>query len=78
MDKIKTFDEFIGESVESNKKEAELLASKEQLLAKKQQAVAAKNEKAITQIERSIAMLDSQIEQIRKTEELEKAKNETL
>ena len=33
MGKIKSFDEFVNESVESNTKEAELLSKKEELLS---------------------------------------------
>jgi hypothetical protein len=69
MDRIKSFNEFIKESVESNTKEAELLARKEQLLATKKQAVAAKDVPAKTAAEKEIAKLDAEIAQIRQTEE---------
>jgi len=79
MEPLKSFNEWmLSESVESNTKEADLLAKKEELLNKKKEAVAAKNEKAKTQLERSIAMLDAEIDKIRTAEKEQDAVDEQI
>lgn len=75
MEPIKSFNEFISESVESNTKEAELLTAKGELLAKRKLAT---DETAKTQLEKSIATLDAQIDKLRETERAEASKDEQV
>lgn len=78
MEPLKSFKDFIAESVESNTKEADLLKQKEELLDKKKEAVAAKDEQAQTQLERSIAILDTEIAKIRKAEDEQTSADERV
>ena len=78
MEQLKSFDDFIKESAESNTKEAELLTQKEELLAKKKTAVEAKDEKSKTFYEKEIAKIDVSLDQIRETEKAEAIKDEQV